>query len=315
MAYQESTTLATPEVMLNHLSGFCEAAGWTVERNESNGANRYVTLRKPGITDYIHLYNTDMQNIRMRISVGYDDLLPIDQQPGVSGESRTFLNNGAYPKTFFFASQDQVWIVVGIAASGEYRHFCFGRLEKSGEYVGGTYVDGTTWPYEADHQWATWGRNTWPFRATRINRSSAQPVGWLRCDIPDDGKAESYHRIGGIYNDSSDTSAAYGEVGDQGRAALLALNADDNAFSGRSILHTIPVFVGRTGSALYFSPAGTVQDVRVCSMQKFEVEQEITIGSDVWKLFPLIAKRPMNTATGVQPAASGNYGVAIKKVV
>lgn len=313
MAYDENTTIASPDVLINQLAGFCGANGWSVVRNDLNGIQRIATIRKPGVTDYIHIYNTDAQNVRMRISIGYDDALPVGSQPGVSGESRTYLNNGAYPKAFFFTSQDQVWVVVGIAASGEYRHFCFGRLEKSGEYDGGTYIDGTTWPYE-DFQWGTWGRNTWPFRSSRIPRNSAQPVGWLRCDIPDDGKAESYHRIGGIYNDSSDTSAAYGEVGPDGRASTLAINADDNAFSGRTILHVIPVFVGRTGSALYFSPAGTVQDVRVCSIQKFEPEQEITIGSDVWKLFPLIAKRPMNTAQGVQPAASGNYGIAIKKV-
>lgn len=306
MAYQENSTVATPEVLINHLVNFCAGAGWAVERNDLAGGSRTATLRKVGVTDYVHIYNTDSTNVRMRISVGYDPLLAPAAQPNVSGECLTALGAGAYPKAFFFASQDQVWAVVSIASSGDYRHFCFGRLEKAGAYTGGTYVDGTVWP---NGNWrATWSQNSWPFRGSQPNNPAR--YGYLRADISDDGKANNFFSIGG--NGGSDT--AYGEVGDAARAAVLAVNADDNAFSGRSILHAIPLFVGRTGSQLYYSPAGVVQDVRVCSIQKFEPEQEISIGSDIWKVFPLIAKRPLNSAQGAQPTASGMHGIAVKKV-
>lgn len=304
MAYQENTTVATPEVLINHLVNFCEGAGWFVERNTEAAGLRTATIRKVGVTDYIHIYNTDLTNVRMRISVGYDPLLSIASQPNVSGECRTLLQAGAYPKSFMFASQDQVWVAVGIAASGEYRHFCFGRLEKAGAYDGGTYIDGTVW---GGTWWATWSNNAWPLRA----RSDLAPPGFLRADVPDDGRTNFFFQIGSI----SQVNGAYGEAGDDGRAARLSMFADDNAFSGRTILHAIPVMIGRTGSQLYLSPAGVVQDVRVCSIQKFEPEQEITIGTDVWKLFPVVAKRAMNLTSGAQPAASGNYAYAIKKVV
>lgn len=305
MAYQESTTVASPDVLIDALMSFCAAAGWTVLRNAADGTSRTATLHKPGVTDYIHVYNIDPTNVRMRISVGYDDELPVEQQPNVSGEHRTLLNAGAYPKAFMLASQDQVWVAVGIAASGEYRHFTFGRLEKAGVYTGGTYVDGTLWP--GSNLYATLNSNHYPFQA---GFQSNQTYGYLRVDVPDDAKANNFFLLGR----SSTHEAAYGEAGVNGRAALLSLNADDNAFSGRSILHTIPIFIGRTGSQLYFSPAGVVQDVRICSLNKFEPEQEVTIGSDVWKVFPMAAKRPMNSVPGVQPAASGDYGFAIKKV-
>ena len=303
MAYQEVNSVATPEVLINHLVNFCEGAGWFVERNTLNAGFRTATIRKVGVTDYIHIYNTDLTNVRMRISVGYDPLLSVANQPNVSGECRTLLNAGAYPKAFMFASQDQVWLAVAIAASGEYRHLCFGRLEKAGVYDGGAYIDGMVWP--GGSWYATWTQNRWPFAPANVGGS-----GYLRADVPDDGKSNYFFQTGG----AAGSSAAYGEAGDSGRAALLSAYADDNAFSGRTILHAIPIMIGRTGSRLYFSPAGVVQDVRVCSIQKFEPEQEITIGTDVWKLFPIVAKRPMNSTTGVQPAASGNYGYAIKKV-
>lgn len=308
MAYQENTTVASPDVLIDTLMTFCATAGWTVLRNTVAGSSRTATLHKPGVTDYIHVYNLDAAYVRMRISIGYDDALPVEQQPNVSGESRTLLNAGAYPKAFMFASQDQVWVAVGIAASGEYRHFTFGRLEKAGAYTGGTYADGTVWPGGNYH--ATWTQNHYPFQADYQSNTS---YGYLRVDVPDDGKANNFFLLGRTTSGNTH-EAAYGEAGANGRAARLALNADDNAFSGRSILHTIPVFVGRTGSQLYYSPAGVVQDVRICSLNKFEPEQEVPIAGDLWKVFPIVAKRAMNTAQGVQPAASGDYGFAIKKV-
>lgn len=317
MAYQENTTVATPDVIINNLASFCGGAGWAVERNNLVGSNRTLTVRKVGVTDYIHIYNTDATQVRMRISIGYDGGLAPADQPNVSGENRTALGAGAYPKSFMFASQDQVWVVVGIAASGEYRHFTFGRLEKVGAYDGGTYIDGTAWPNT--QYYATWSQNTWPFASVYTGPTTAnRNPGWLRCDIPDDSKANYFFRLEGSGPTSPSADLhhyGFGEAGSSGRAARLSQFADDNAFSGRSVLHAIPIFVGRTGSSLYYSPAGVVQDVRVCSIQKFDPEQEITIGTDTWKVFPIIGKRPMNTVINlVQPAASGDYAYAIKKV-
>lgn len=311
MAYQENATVATPDVIINNLASFCAGAGWTVERNNLVGTNRTLTLRKAGVTDYIHVYNTDATQVRMRISIGYDALLPPATQPNVSGENRTTLGAGAYPKSFMFASQDQVWVVVAIAASGEYRHFTFGRLEKMGAYTGGTYIDGTAWPNT--QYYATWTQNTWPFSSTFTGAQTGfRSPGYLRCDIADDAKENYFFRMEGV-RDSPEH--AFGEAGSNGREARLTQFADENAFSGRSILHAIPIFVGRVGTVLYHSPAGVVQDVRICSIQKFDPEQEFTIGTDTWKVFPIVGKRPMNTVVNlVQPAASGNYAYAIKKI-
>lgn len=321
MAYQENTTVASPDVLINNLASFLASAGWTVEGNALAGSNRTLTVRKSGVTDYVHIYNTDATYVRMRISIGYNPALGPSAQANASGENRTYLLAGPYPKSFFFASQDQVWVAVGIAASGEYRHFTFGRLDKAGVYTGGTYIDGTAWPNHTNvpsQRWATWSQNTWPFTSQYTGSSSAfNNSGYIRADIPDDGKVNSYHYLGGWWSEgqAGGPQTALGEMGDTGRGARLSQFADDNAFSGRSILHTIPIFVGRTGSALYYSPAGTVQDVRIVSLQKFEAEQEIAVGADTWKVFPIIAKRPMNDAGGTQPGASGNYGYAIKKVL
>ena len=87
-----------------------------------------------------------------------------------------------------------------------------------------------------------------------------------------------------------------------------------NIFSGRSILHPIHVYVDRTGSPTYRSPIGTVKNTRFCNLAKLAPAQEITIGSEVWKVFPLV-KRSMT----VDPAqfapnlGSHTAGYAIRK--
>lgn len=314
MAYDLYTNLGSPDVVINNVVNLAAANGWTTERNGLAGSNRTATLRKAGVSDYVHLYNTDDTHIRMRISIGYDDALAPHLQPNVSGESLTWLGEGPYPKTFVFLSQDQVWATIGVAASGEYRHFTFGRVDKAGAYDGGTYVDGTYW-LTTSHA-ASFGFKHIPFQATYM--SDPNP-GRLRADIPDDSRVNWFHDIGLDKNVAA--SVVYGEAGpgtiggDVGTAAALVLLADKNAFSGRSIFHTLPLYVKRIGAPMYWSLLGTVQDIRYCSLNKFEPEQEVTIGTDVWKVFPVVAKRPVTDSPAGGPAGSGDYGYAIKKVL
>lgn len=308
MAYSEQTSIATTAELVNHIVGFASANGWTTERNELSGANRRATLRKPGTSDYLHVYNDSAIGVGLRISVGYDAGAAPSAQPNVSGEAFTNLGAGPYPKAFLFSSGEMVWVTVSIAASGEYRHLTFGVLDKIGAYNGGSYVESTDWG--RGNWWAQFNSNRAPFF---VNVGSVGSYGRVRADA--DGRSNFFFNIGQASGPPSPIDAIT-EVGvdtaTPGGAMLE--RSDNNAFSGRSIFHTIPVFVSRTGSQRYYSPIGVVHDVRFCSLQKFEPEQEVTIGADTYKVFPVVAKRVMNGTVGVQPAASGFYGYAVRKV-
>lgn len=313
MAYSELTSLATPADVIDAIATFAAANGWTVDRNDLVGANRTVTLHKAGVSDYVHIYNTSTVAIFMSLSVGYDGGLPPASQPNPSGFCQTYLLAGPYPKAFLFASGDQVWVTLAIARSGEYRHLTFGVLEKIGVYDGGTYCDGTEWGL--NNRWAMFTPwNHAPFCAGQS--SSQSDNGVVRADVPDDSRTNFFFRFGHAPSGTTPATAAT-EIGNdaEGVVANLVSRADKNAFSGRSVLHPIAVFVSRTGSATYYSPIGVVQDVRYCSLDKFEPEQEVPIGSDTYVVFPVAGKRAMNSTSGDQPAASGDFGYAIRKVV
>lgn len=310
MAYTEHTSIANAADMIDRIVSFAGANGWTVERNALVDATRTATLRKPGVSDYVHLYNTSAERIGMRISVGYDSELAPNQQPDVSGEMYCGLHAGPYPRAFLFASGDQVWVSTAIARSGEYRHLTFGVLDKLGTYEGGTYIDGSRWG-EGGY-WATFSYNHAPF--LRYTGQSGVR-GYARVDVPEDGRENFFFGFNGSASTPNpDRLTSDAGEGTNALAGALVSMADRNAFSGRSVLHAIPLYVPRTGSQTYYSPIGVVHDVRYCSINKFEPEQEITIGSDTWKVFPVAAKRPTNSSSGEQPAASGDYAYAIRKV-
>lgn len=310
MAYSEQTSIADAAGIILRIANFAASAGWTVERNDLAGANRTVTIRKPGVTDYIHIYNTAATSILMRISVGYDGLLPPPSQPNVSGECLTSIEAGPYPKLFLFAGGDWLWVAIGVALSGEYRHMAIGMLDKAGAYDGGTYIDGSHWG--GSSSWASFSGNHVPFQNTSGGQSN---VGRVRADSTTDGRTNFFFTFG-VSSYSPSPVDALTEFGNDtgGRASASIIRADDNAFSGRSVFHPLPVYVARTGSTTYYSPIGVVPGVRLCSTQKFEPEQEVTIGTDVYKVFPCVAKRPMSSSSGVQPGASGDYGYAVRKI-
>lgn len=312
MAYQTSTTIASCQLLINAIAIFVATAGWTVERNVLSGANRTVTLRKVGTTDYIHLFNTANDAIRMRASVGYDDAQPIASQPNVT-PADSIVNNllGPYPTVWMFASGDNVHVVVRRSdITGGYTHLLFGAVSKYGAYAGGTYIEGTYFDSTGGGSGSWSGSDHAPFGL------GSQSLGYIRCDA--DAQVNKWWALrepntalyawGNVCPPTSVQSyTGYGDI------SRWLYAADDNVFSGRSFLHVIDVFVPRDGGSLYASPIGYADNLRLVSLAKFEPEQEITIASETWTVFPIARKAAPGSASGA-PIGTGDMGYAIRKV-
>ena len=74
------------------------------------------------------------------------------------------------------------------------------------------------------------------------------------------------------------------------------------------------IAVRRAGTPTYYSPAGVVSTVRAVSLAKFAPEDELSIASENWVVFPIVNKRAETGGTG-DPHASGNVGFAVRKTV
>lgn len=313
MAYSTSTSIASVANLIDTLATFASAAGWTVERNTLSGANRTLTLKRAE-TDYIHVYNVNSGQLLLRASTGYDGALAPSAQPGATPQDAvTARLTGPYPKVWFFADGSEVAVVVRRGdQNGAYASFAFGAVQKYGTFGGGTFVDGTYF----DRSGGSSG--SWTSSDHGLLAYGSSGAGYVRADA--DGVSGQWARLAGdeaqVQSGPLNEARVYpvSQGGSCFSVARLLGAADDNTFSGRSLLYPIELSVRRAGSPTYYSPVGYVDSIRAVSLAKFSPEDELSIASETWTVFPIVNKRDFSGATDA-PHASGNVGIAIRKVL
>ncbi len=300
MAYQE-TTGSSPEDIINKIASFASALGWTIETNNLAGSVRTLVLQKAG--DHVRLW-CNTTEIYITGHVGYDGELTYDQQPGYAGRyAQANLGAGPYTAVFLFGGMepsDHVHVVIELAG-GVFRHITFGEINKLGNWNGGTFFDATLWDQSADGTYR-WTQKSSPI--FDIGTTSARR-GALRCDVPGEQSSPSwagfdygasFHTRTGLFR--GDSSQYYSN------ASFLmtqVYDRNDPPFSGQITLGTIRADVIRSGG--FYSPVGTFPNVRYLNMARFAPGQEITVGSDVWKVFPMCRK-----GAGSYSSSSPLYG-------
>lgn len=308
MAYQE-TTGNSPDDVISKIATFANAAGWTVVKNEIVGSNRTLVLQNGG--DYVWVWNSDASNIRIAGTVGYDPGLTVTAQAGYSGNyAEANCGVGPYANIFMFADSDpaaHVHVVIEMSG-GVFRHISFGTLDKLGAYTGGTYFDASNWTSSEQYTNSWNNRNRALFDCNSLNSAR---YGGARCDIPVDSRSNawallrdgvSYQSFTGLYGGLSEQSSGEGYLMTQ------FYNRNNPPFSGQVTLGAIRIDVSRPGG--FRSPIGVVPNVRYLNMARYSPGQEITVGSDTWKVFPMCRK-----GSGAQGSPySQNHAYAYKKV-
>ena len=322
MDYSESAGVANPQSLIAAICSFVAANGWTVHRNSESGGLRTAAVQNAG-GDYVHIYNLTSDQINLRISVGYSAPDAVPAQPNVQPfSSRTNGLAGPYPKVYMHVADGEVHVIVETSIAGEWRHIVFGGLQKLGAYDGGTYADGTWRGTNFLGDYSPSGRHHVPFGAHASTTSESEPyAGCVRADDVEGSRVNFYHWFGdggthAIYGRAHCGVTSWAGVSQaQGWLGRLSGGADVNAFSGRSVGHTIVVMVDRTGSPVYRSPIGVIRNTRLINIAKFANAQEITVGPDVWKVYPAI-KRSLLTSSAINSPDYGTHtlGYAVKKV-
>ena len=228
------------------------------------------------------------------------------------------VGNGPFISYHLFTdgtSDDYIHAVLQIS-SGVFRHFGFGTLDKFGDnWVGGEYV------YGHYHDTAT--------NATPINTNHNTLLDGLGASTAQAARAATIRITSGLPNQSP---AVWGVA-----ASVLSANiGTDTATNVRRQIHgTFRAgmeprgFANPTGGAsfgvvpmysigaYYRDPSndrvyllGYMLDVRALDITNFSAEQEITIGSDTWIIFPMSRKSSAAIAS-----RSVNSGFAYKKIV
>lgn len=310
MSY-ETASATGPNDLIDKLRIFALANGWTVDYNGGRtnpggglqaGSNNAVAMNKDGL--YVVLYQDTSSNSTSNPT----PRVACYTYPGawVSGNgsdaqanktTTTTANNlgGPYAAYHFFADPARNYLhVVVEVVPGRFSHFHVGTLEKAG---GGTAV-----AYNAG---LTWNFSTAPLYTS--DSTSAQHL----IPFDDYGQGSLYSTAIRVDSDgivprnqvleaNNATSGKGGWRAGSGTALLeeLQLNVRASEITGRAPLSPLIVMSSRTSGV--YSVVGTPFDLRAVSLDNLAAGEVITLGSDQWKVFPIVRR---NGSSGIENSA------------
>lgn len=297
----EAGVASSPADLISKLGTFAAANGWTV-----SAATVGVVFRNGDINVGV---NTDASIIYLRGAVGYDSGAAWNAQPGASPQNiSSNVGAGPYTAYHFFvgdeADSDHVHCALEIEA-GIYRHISFGRVVPYGVITGGTYVDAVWWQSGVTN--ANLLQTSSHRHICRAAATTGGISGWahLWCDY--DSKTDNWqiNNLGGAF---PRTESLFGSCGPGLGACLFnALTlVGGMKWNLRTTLHPLEYAVGRPESLT--TTVGRIPNMRQLSLTNYAPGDEIAIGGETWKVFPIMRR---NIAT--PPAGQINsdlYGYA-----
>ncbi|MBU65577.1 MAG: hypothetical protein CL858_09015 [Cupriavidus sp.] len=233
-----------------------------------------------------------------------------------------------------FSAGDYIHLVVE-ETPARFRHLSFGFINKYGDFAGGQYLTSGN-PYESatmssynfntGNHFVPFGANG--FSSSRANLATyAQGITAMRADI--DGWTVGWRAISHGYWDSANldaygcatyanvTNNRAGYIGSGTQNSLnslahdLAYHCSPQSYNGLAPMLPCYVGVNRTPYIGTWTLLGEFPDVRFLNIANFNPGDELTFGTDVWKIFPLWNKA---YTLGAEPI-SYDYGLAYRKVV
>lgn len=233
-----------------------------------------------------------------------------------------------------FASGDFVHVVIE-EMPGRFRHLSFGFINKYGAFAGGQYLTAgcpiesfTTTPnaFNTSNHMIPFGANgLGPSRASLA--SNGYPGSYVRADI--DGWSVGWRLLTTGYWDTANldvcgcatyanaTNNRAGYIGSGTQNSLntlahdLAYHCSPQSYNGLAPMLPCYVGVNRTPYVGTWTLLGEFPDVRFLNISNFNPGDELILGTNVWKIFPLWNKA---YTLGAEPI-SYDYGLAYRKVV
>lgn len=321
MSY-ETGSASNPNDLLDKLRIFALANGWTVDyyggRTNAGGglqagSNNALAMNKAGL--YFVLYHDTASNTtnnptpRVRAYTYPGPWVATNGSDLQAGKTEVVAANnlvGPYQAYYFFTDPAATYLHAALeVVPGRFSHFGVGSLDKAGGGDPVPYAYGMSWGYSTGINSPTSNYHAIPFDSDNSNSPNLSTV--FRCNsdgetprnynVSESGGSLTINGNGGFRR----TTASYLHFGQQ------LMRIAPSALTGRAPLVPLILFAERTFGV--FSIAGAARDMRSVRIDNITEGQVLTIGSDQWKVFPVVRK---NGTTGVEN--SGNYGFAYRIV-
>lgn len=277
-----------------------------MQKNTSNGGGLTFYF---GIESFINAAVTTTE-LRLRGATGCTPGAALNLQPGAPSQSAVmdFVGNGPYVAYHLFsnAAGDYVHCVLEYSA-GFFSHLVFGQLDKFGTYAGGHYCDAVHvggLPSDRGNYQSSFSRML--FDNIGVSAPSRGQV-----------SANLELNVWRMFDSTTGSPSSFDAYGN-GRFSFtsrLLVGSQPNTLNLATPFIPIYIFtdIGGTNSGNR-TPLGVVKDLRLVWLQPFAVGQEVTLGSDTWKVFPM-TRRSNLANTQDQLPNSWQLGYAYRKIV
>lgn len=301
----ESGVASSPADLVSKLGTLAAANGWTV-----SSATTGVVFRNGDINVGVH---ADASTVYLRGALGYDSGAAWNAQPGTAPDFSSS-DVGAGPFTAYHAwvgdegGREYLHCAIEIT-SGMYRHFVIGQIVPYGAITGGVYVDAVYWhPNGFSTQMLDNPVHRFVCSGHSNTNSPMPKAGWGQfwCDY--DSKTDNWQLM---YNNASPAippihaNRVKGSVGPMTMRRALSL-AGAMKWNLRTPLSPMEYMVGR--SELLWSAVGRIPHMRQVSLANYAAADEISVGGETWKVFPIMRRNAGTPPVGV--ANSDLYGYA-----
>ncbi|MDE4924370.1 hypothetical protein PQH03_06985 [Ralstonia insidiosa] len=293
---------SNPTAVVQALATFAMSAGFTVDNNAAYGGGWWLAIHKgacylnfvtPASGNYIAIYG----------ATGFSSSAAPSAQANSSPGTVCAMVAGPYTAYHFFstAGADAYLHLAIELGANVFAHIQAGSLRAAGGASPCIYTQSTQWS-----SYST-GYASFPdYDGTNQMPWGLDQYGGYNCvGVVVDGTMRWFARR------AASPSRTF-NVWQSGGIQNASIGRSPNTFNGLPVLLSIPVFVERAVGGIY-SYVGEPSDVRLVNLKNNNPKDEITIGSDVWKFFPAVAKNPNVNILNSPNPSSGNYAYAYRK--
>lgn len=316
MGFAYSTGVPSgPSDLLQKLVAFLAANGWTTNMSQAEGSGWRAHMQKGAVYVNLRAAVNEVASIIQGywlagyVGSGYSAASGWKAQAGgptqsggstINGCGMPLVNAGPYIAHHFFQDDQDNVLVVLERTSGIFSHIAFGNLNKAGAYTGGQYFLGTLTFQDIAQTSGNEGITTTTMTPGVMGESQGYPTGYFRADV--DAWTGKWLSLGDSANagwgwtGKKAGSPVGGQWGTRYEFPVYASawqNHQTSDMNGQANLLPIQIYAERDSGVGGWSLLGTLPSVRFSNATTagYSIGQEVTIGAEVWKLFPNFAVR------------------------
>lgn len=338
-----SQSVSSMSDMITKLEAFLSGEGWST--HIATGSGEFAAWKNPSGSTWITFAlqwdtaSVQFAGIYQWHGQAYDTgggtgTVPYDQDDdsgnGAASTSNATLtlqrriNVGTGPQHLWVFEDTNYWHAVVKHDDDRYEHFGSGLLTKYNDWTGGEYAYGHVQDAVFTSNQATRGGTSILLDGASADESPGHTNMEERCaTLHIEGMAEQTTEKWAVVM-GNQPSANLGTARNSDarihvlggfRSSFLNLAVSYGQFagtSGRGLVPLYPIILAywdRTADEVY-GPLGYMPDVRGISIRSFAAEQEITVGSDTWVVFPAHRRLDGGSSAGY----SQRQGIAYKQV-